>query len=529
MGSSKMARLPLVVMSLALAFALAPSVLGTASDEKSGAKSNSTAAASSAATSSATPAANADAASSDSTAAPSQPAAAPASSPSLAATPSPMTIPTPTLAPTQDAAPSADADSRNDSSWAPMAATSGNPGLFTLETGGTLPRGGLEFTAGVNKFGRDPGNISVLTAGWGFAAGITNKFSVFAQIDAYNYIHVGAPSLLSLSSATTGFPQYQNTIYRSTLPLPGVPPAYVEDYPFAGHNGGGGGNIDVGFKWNLVSEERGGPLSLSIKNDFYIPTVRSLNALLSNGGQTGTFSYGIGAEISKSMFSHTVVPVLNVEYQYLRDPSFAVSGVQEGVNLADQIHVGAGFLILPRSRIQIISEYNAVIFVGSHTTNTTFGPRDPVDQVTGIRFYFFRNFAIDVGYRYMVDLTNSRDRNGFVLKLDSSRWPRERGGAVGGGVSVSAGNDLITATCSAEKTVVAANSGERIVAHVIASDRQGHPLTYHWIAAAGDLQEAGPSARWNPAGVAAGSYVLTARIDDAAGHSATCAIHISVQ
>jgi hypothetical protein len=123
----------------------------------------------------------------------------------------------------------------------------------------------------------------------------------------------------------------------------------------------------------------------------------------------------------------------------------------------------------------------------------------------------------------MVDLTNSRDRNGFVLKLDTARWPGEvapGGNAVG---------DAVSATCSAEKSVVAANSGESVVAHVVASDRQGHPLTYRWSASAGKLQEAGPAARWSPAGLAAGAYVLTARVDDGLGHSAACSFHFTVQ
>ena len=61
------------------------------------------------------------------------------------------------------------------------------------------------------------------------------------------------------------------------------------------------------------------------------------------------------------------------------------------------------------------------------------------------------------------------------------------------------------------------------------SDRQGSPLNYRWTASAGQLQEAGPSARWNPAGLSAGAYVLTARVDDGLGHSATCSFHLTVQ
>ena len=75
-------------------------------------------------------------------------------------------------------------------------------------------------------------------------------------------------------------PQYRNTIYRSILPGTGIAPAYVEDYPFASHNGGGVGELDLGFKIGLMSEKRGKPFSLSIRNDFFIPTQSGLSDLL---------------------------------------------------------------------------------------------------------------------------------------------------------------------------------------------------------------------------------------------------------
>ena len=41
--------------------------------------------------------------------------------------------------------------------WAPMPAWSGNPGMFTVETGETLPRGGFAFTAGAEQILARPG------------------------------------------------------------------------------------------------------------------------------------------------------------------------------------------------------------------------------------------------------------------------------------------------------------------------------------------------------------------------------------
>lgn len=432
-------------------------------------------------------------------------------------------LPTNSASPNPVPAPAKSTSADIHTEWVPMPAVTGNPGMFTVETGETLPRGGFAFTAGANKFSRDPGNITVVSYGWAFAAGITDHISAFVNFDAYNHVHVGRPDLLSLSSNTIGNPQFGNTIYRTIVPLPGATPAYVEDFPFAAQSGGGVGEVDLGFKINLVSEKRGGPFSFSIKNDFYIPTQTSLGDLLSNGGQNGKFNYGIGAELSKSIFHGGIVAALNGEYRLTLDPSFSVAGANQNVQLADQIHLGAGFLFFPQKRFQIISEYNAVIYVGTHTPNTTFGPRDPVDQVSGIRLYLWRNFAVDIAYRYMVDLTNHKDRNGFVLKFDSARWP-------GAQTSARASSDVITAACSVDRNSVRSSSGERAIVSALAKDSLNLPLNYSWSATGGKIEQSGPSARWDASGLAPGNYTITARVD--AGPSsvpATCAVNVAVQ
>ena len=53
----------------------------------------------------------------------------------------------------------------------------------------------------------------------------------------------------------------------------------------------------------------------------------------------------------------------------------------------------------------------------------TFGARDPIDGIWGVRVYILPVTAIDIGYRYMLNLTNATDRSGFVIKLGFSNWP----------------------------------------------------------------------------------------------------------
>ena len=79
----------------------------------------------------------------------------------------------------------------------------------------------------------------------------------------------------------------------------------------------------------------------------------------------------------------------------------------------------------------------------------------------------------------MLDLTNHRDRNGFVLKFDSARWP----GAAHAMVKPT--SDVINATCSIDRTSIRAGSGDRAIASVMATDSLKLPLNYTWTATGG--------------------------------------------
>lgn len=428
-----------------------------------------------------------------------------------------------TAPPSAASSASDDSDASQQRKWAPMPALDGTPGLFTLGTGDTLPKGGFDIVAGVNKFSRMPGDITVLQVVPSFGVGLTNWFTLFLSIDADEHIHVDQPSLLSLNS-TNGL-QYLNTIYSPFLPcnIPAAcPPAYVEDFPFASHNGGGIGELDLGFKIALLSEKRGKPFSLSIRNDFYIPTQSGFSTLLSNEVQNGQFNYGIGLEASKTLFHHSILATINWAYRFTRQSTFAVdfSGVEtQGIlKTADQMPIGAGLLIFPEKRFQIISEYDGLIYVGKPIQNTTFGARDPVDSLMGFRLYALKNLALDVGYRYNLNLTNHEDRNGFVVKLAYARWPEKP-----------LPPDNVTATCSSDKVSVMEGSSDYVTANVAATDASGRPLNYTWTASSGRIIGTGPYVRWDPTGVAAGSYSLAARVDNGAGKSASCSSAVAVQ
>jgi hypothetical protein len=413
-------------------------------------------------------------------------------------------------------------DETSEPKWLPMPAIDGNPGLFTLETGETLAKHAISGGVALNKFSRMPGDITSMQLIPSAAYGITNWFSLFFQINAQDYIHVGTPSLLSLAPVNSSNPQYRNTIYNSIIPSTGFPPAYVEDAPFASHNGHGIGELDLGFKIGLFSERRHKPISLSIRNDFYIPTKTGLSDLLSNQVQYGKFNYGIGVQASKTILHHSMTATANWSYRFTRNSSYnvTVGGTPETVvlHLADQMQVGGGFLIFPQGRFQIMTEYSGTIYVGKGIQNTAFGARDPVDNITGFRIYAWKGSAMDLGYRYSLDLTNHRDRNGFVIKVAAAHWPTKP-----------LPPDSLTSSCSVNKPSVIEGSGDYVIASATATDANGHPLTYMWTATAGQINGAGPYVRWDSTGVAPGTYTLTLRVDDGVGKTSNCSATVIVQ
>lgn len=300
----------------------------------------------------------------------------------------------------------------------PVPTTSGTLGLFTLESGEML-ESGWSMSAYGNRFTRMPGSVVVsnygLTVGWGFRKRV-NFYTGFQPEVA---TQIGSPGELSLRTPpdVIAFPQFQNTIYRSLGP--GGHPGYVEDFPFASRNDSGPGNVTVGVKFGLLSEDAGARLSVSIRNDFIIPTRTTLMSLLGNGTQTGEFDDMIVVAASRNFFNLVTV-VGNFGYMLTRDPR---AGGARDLRQADQLHIGSGLILFPAKRIQFLNEYNGIVFAGAATPNTTFGARDPVDGIWGLRVYIIPQAAVDIGYRYMLNLSNATDRKGFVIKLGISSWP----------------------------------------------------------------------------------------------------------
>jgi outer membrane protein OmpA-like peptidoglycan-associated protein len=395
-----------------------------------------------------------------------------------------------------------------------MAAASGGLGLFTVDTGDTLPRYGASFEAGVNKFSRAPGSVSVFELGWSFGYGISDRLSFIAQFDPHRHTHVGAPGQLSLDLPTSD-PFFGSTIYR-TLPIPGARPMYVEDFPFAAHGSDGVGDFDLGLKYGLLSERLGDRASLALRADLFIAARTGIKTLASSEAQSGATDFQLGLNLSKTMLNGNLIATSDMAYRLTRNPAPFFNN-SPAFTRADQLHVAAGLLMFPKKRIQPINEYTATIFVGTHTPDMTFGSRDPVDGVWGMRAYLTPYMAFDAGYRWMLNLHNVQDRSGFVVKLGVGYWPPRNMPLPSVSVQVAANLASVTE-----------GSRDKISLTARAVDSQHLPLTYSWTSTAGSIIGAGQSVLWDSTGVRPGSYAINAFADDGRGGIGSNSVQVTV-
>lgn len=64
-------------------------------------------------------------------------------------------------------------------------------------------------------------------------------------------------------------------------------------------------------------------------------------------------------------------------------------------------------------------EGHAFGLVGIDTQNTSWGSSVPVDGVWGVRWNLRNRTALDVDYRYMLNLHQVNDRSGFIFQISN--------------------------------------------------------------------------------------------------------------
>ncbi len=72
-------------------------------------------------------------------------------------------------------------------------------------------------------------------------------------------------------------------------------------------------------------------------------------------------------------------------------------------------------------------------------------------------------------------------------------------------------------------------SGDKSVVQAQAADPDNDTLTYTWSATGGTIEGNGPEVRWNPAGLAPGTYTITGKVDDGRGGTATSSADVVIE
>jgi outer membrane protein OmpA-like peptidoglycan-associated protein len=372
-------------------------------------------------------------------------------------------------------------------------------GLFTVASGNTLPRHGWSVEGYADRFGRMPGELVITEYGLNIGFGLTNWAEIY--VDDIPDAHIKAGNADELTPLTaTGF----NTTRA----------VYSEDFPFASHTEGGEGPFTLGVKFGLVSEDRGDPISVSLNADIDISSRQDFAVLERSGTQNGKANFEFGTSVSKNV-SNIFTFDFNATIDIVRSPTLFGGAL---LDQAKTFTTGGGILIFPHKRIQFMNEYTGEMYYGHSTPTETFGPRDPVDAVWGFRLFPVQQLAIDLGYRYMLNLPELQDRNGFVVKFATVYAPHKAPPV----------DHPPTVTCTANPTSVYFGSGDTSAVNCPAVSPDNDTLAYTWTASCGSVDGTGPAVRWLSAGVPIGTCTVTAKVDDGHGGTATGSADIQV-
>jgi len=129
------------------------------------------------------------------------------------------------------------------------------------------------------------------------------------------------------------------------------------------------------------------------------------------------------------------------------------------------------------------------------------------------------------------DFLLTRFGNGYTSGNQNQSNFRYQAGVVftfGGGAPPPPPPRPPVASCSANPTMVYAGSGDVVMVRADASSPDNVPLNYAWTATGGTVDGTGSQVRWNSAGLALGTYSISARVDDGRGGTTSCSAEVRV-
>jgi OmpA family protein/Big-like domain-containing protein/outer membrane protein with beta-barrel domain len=246
-------------------------------------------------------------------------------------------------------------------------------------------------------------------------------------------------------------------------------------------------------------------------------------------GASGSFAYnankwlGLTGEVGGYHFNRQVIgsPVqTSTGFTY---PSGSISGSFETYLFGPRINIRHFDHFVP-----FVEVLFGAAHAGSQLTGTTSQSSFALAAGGGVDVVLTKNLA----WRFMEADYLMTNFTGTLVSADG----RQNNFRIGTGVVLRWGyppappkpNHPPVASCSANPTSVYQGSTDPVAVHVAATDADNDPLTYSYTATGGTVDGTGPDVRWNPSGLAIGSYTVNAKVDDGRGGTATCSVDIAV-
>lgn len=413
----------------------------------------------------------------------------------------------------------------------PMASLSGLTGLWKVISAESTPAGSFGATGWIDRINRNPGQLTITSAGPSLFVSPHRRVEIGLEIDADTRVLTRRQDQLSLGQATLNSLNYSGgcpgcPLLGPPVAMPGVTMNQLRNtqnnaltgragfyplLPWVNSNGNGFGNVTLSGKINLLSESRGDALGVALRPFVVFPTNYQRADLFANGNQFGKVISGVELLLSKN----AGMAALHFNGGVAIMPDVKVGGTTL-VSTPNMIPLRVGINIPRTSRLQLVGELVSEVYVGGGTPYTSVDSGSPVDITGGFRGYFTEWLSVGAGYRHTLNQFGG-DKNGFVATVSASYIP----------VAAAPPSMPPTVTCSADPKSVLAGGTVRLIAN--ATTTTGRPLNYAWASPEGKIEGTGPEVRYDTTGLRPGSYNATVRVNDGAEGFADCNVTITVQ
>ncbi len=327
-------------------------------------------------------------------------------------------------------------------------AASGGRGLIGTLSPYSLPPGKVGVGATLMNFDRNPGDVDFVEGGLQLAFGLPGRMEVFFR---------GAPVLRtnSVGQDPVGFPVPPLDLFVDTYPTDalrrGPHFAFAQEAPFKsyylagvnidppGHGafGQSSGDVAVGLKVNLLSEDRDNPMGFGVRGYVEVPTERpwyNTPYWRDRAGVSGKTDMGFDLLAAKRLritellmnvgYRHVGDPYRGIRLQYVdssrTDAGFLVGPTQEiRLDLHDRLKVSAGgsfpVFAIKQRQVFLVTEFDYTRYIGHGTPVDRLA--HPVELRTGLQVNFPWYKPVAAGIAYQVLLTHvNGDLRASVLR-----------------------------------------------------------------------------------------------------------------